>query len=213
MIITAEVIGYIPVNAYIFADDNTRRGFLIDPGAEEGRLLRLIEDNGIVVEKILLTHGHFDHMGAAEALSQKLGVPVCMRREGRRYAEDPMWNLSALCGREIRLKDVTYLEDDGYVALEEDENFRLKVIPLPGHTLDGAVYYAEREKTAFVGDSVFKGSYGRTDFFGGDEAALLQNIVEKILSLPSDTVLCSGHSDPTTVEAESGRPYFARMKR
>ena len=83
------VRGVFETNAYLYADDDTGRGFVIDPGAMPECLLDRIEARGVCVDHILLTHGHFDHMGAAGTLSQALGVPVRMARRGRPFAEDP----------------------------------------------------------------------------------------------------------------------------
>ena len=104
--------------------------------------------------------------------------------------------------------DVTYLDDGTEIKLIVNLNFKLKLIALPGHTTDGAVYYSENDKTAFVGDSIFLNSFGRTDFPGGDEQTLYDNVKQKILTLPDDTILLSGHSEPTTVGNEKYRSWF-----
>ena len=82
------------------------------------------------------------------------------------------------------------------------------MVPVPGHTADGCIYYSAKDNVAFVGDSIFQGSYGRTDLPGGDERELLQGIAQNILSLPEDTTLLSGHSEPTTVAAERQMPWY-----
>ena len=203
MILTVEVYEYIPVNAYFYIDDETRHGFLIDPGAQAEKLLKIIDEKHFVIEKILLTHGHFDHIGAVEELQKKLNVEVCMQKNGRDYVENPNWNLS----QKITLKDVKYL-DDGEIFLNVNPNFKLELISTPGHTTDGAIYYSAADKIAFVGDSIFLGSYGRTDFPGGDEKILFESIKQKILTLPDETILLSGHSEPTTVANEKTRFWY-----
>lgn len=200
MILTVEVFEYIPVNSYFYIDDETLHGFLIDPGAQADKLLHIIEERKFIIEKILLTHGHFDHIGAVEELQKNLHAQVCMQRNGKDYVENPDWNLS----QEIILNDVTYL-DDGDIILNANPNFKLNLISTPGHTTDGAIYYSIKDKVAFVGDSIFAGSYGRTDFPGGDEKVLFNSIKNKILTLPDETILLSGHSEPTTVEIEKTR--------
>lgn len=208
MILQVEVYGALATNAYFYIDDETSAGFLIDPGAEADKLLRVINSRGLTIEKILLTHGHFDHIGAAEEIQRELNIPICMQKNGRAYVENPVWNLSRACGLDVTLSDVTYLDDYSEIILAANPACRLKLIPVAGHTTDGAAYYSERDGMAFVGDSIFLGSYGRTDFYGGDERTLFDNIKKKILTLPDDTVLLSGHTPPTTVCDEKTRPWF-----
>ncbi len=208
MILRTTVQGVFETNAYFYVDDETRHGFLIDPGAQADALLRIIDERGFTIEKILLTHGHFDHIGAVEDLRARLNVEVCMQHNGRVYAENPVWNLSSYFGLDMTLDDVTYLDDFSTITLAANENFGVKLIPLAGHTTDGAIYYSAADSVAFVGDSIFLGSYGRTDFPGGDEEILFANLKARLLTLPDDTVLLSGHSDPTTVADEKNRLWF-----
>ena len=202
MILQKEVRGVFATNSYFYIDDATRHGFLIDPGAQADELLKIIERNKFTIEKILLTHGHFDHIGAVEELQRRLNVEVCMQKNGGDYVKNPVWNLSAYFGLNMTLDDVTYLEDFSEITLSVDKNFGLKLIPLAGHTTDGAVYYSAKDSAAFVGDSIFLNSFGRTDFPGGDELTLYRNLKTHLLTLPDETILLSGHSDATTVGNE-----------
>ena len=208
MVILTEVTGVFATNSYFYIDDDTQHGFLIDPGAEASKLLKIIEEKHFTIEKILLTHGHFDHIGAVNELQNKLNIPVCMQKNGRDYTQNIQWNLSDQFGLDIILDKVDYLEDYSNIVLRVNSEFKLKLIPLPGHTTDGAVYYSAKDGIAFVGDSIFKGSFGRTDFYGGDYTTLIDNINNKIFSLPEDTILLSGHSDPTNVRTEKNQPWF-----
>lgn len=208
MVLLTEVRGVFETNCYFYVDDETQHGFLIDPGAQADELLKIMDERGFTIEKILLTHGHFDHIGAVPELQARLKVEVCMQRNGRAYAENPGWNLSAYFGDDMTLNGVTYLDDFSDITLSANKNFGVKLIPLAGHTTDGAVYYSEKDSVAFVGDSIFLGSYGRVDFPGGDEKTLFSNLKARILTLPDDTILLSGHSAPTTVANEKFRPWF-----
>lgn len=208
MILMTQVRGIIETNAYFYVDDETRHGFLIDPGAQADELLKIIGEHDWTIEKILLTHGHYDHIGAVPELQSKLNVEVCMQSNGRVYAESPVWNLSSYFGDDMTLENVTYLADFGAINLSANLNFGVKMIPLAGHTTDGAVYYSAADSVAFVGDSIFQCSYGRTDFPGGDKKILFDNLKSRVFTLPDDTVLLSGHSAPTTVAAEKFRPWF-----
>lgn len=208
MILQATVRGVFETNAYFYVDDETRHGFLIDPGAQADELLKIIERNDFTIEKILLTHGHFDHIGAIPELLERLSVEVCMQQNGRDYVENPAWNLSVYFGSDMTLDAVTYLEDFSDITLSANQNFGVKLIPLAGHTTDGAIYYSAKDSVAFVGDSIFLNSYGRTDFPGGDEVTLHRNLKTRLLTLPEETVLLSGHSAPTTVGNEKNRSWF-----
>ena len=207
MIFQVEVRGIFATNSYFYIDDKTLHGFLIDPGAEAEKLLQIISEKKFVIEKILLTHGHFDHIGAAAEVQRNLQIPICMQKNGKAYVENPVWNLSAYFDLNMTLDNVTYL-DDGEITLNDDKNFKLKLISLAGHTTDGAIFYSAKDKVAFVGDSIFLGSFGRTDFPGGNEKILFKEIKDKIFTLPDETILLSGHSDATTVADEKRRDWF-----
>ena len=202
MILQTELRWIFAVNCYFYIDDATQHGFLIDPGAEADKLLKIIEREHFTIEKILLTHGHFDHIGAVNEIQAKLGVEVFMQGNGRDYVENPALNLSAYFNLNMKLDDVTYIEDFSEIILSANRNFGLKMIPLAGHTTDSAIFYSKNDSVAFVGDSIFLNSIGRTDFPGGDEITLRKNLRDKIFTLPDDTILLSGHSEPTSVGHE-----------
>lgn len=209
MIFTATVMEYIPTNAYFYIDDETKHGFLIDPGAQAKELLKLIREKDLTIEKILLTHGHADHIGAVNELQKALDVSVIMGEHGRDYSENPVWNLSTEFGKPICLENVTYMTEGSRIALKGKPDFFVTVINAPGHTTDGVLYYSEKDSVAFVGDTIFKASFGRTDMYGGDYQTLMQTIREKVLTLPDDTILLSGHSEPTSVAEEKGNSYYS----
>lgn len=206
--VEVDIFGIMEENAYFYIDDKTRHGFLIDPGAQADKLLKTIEREKFTIEKILLTHGHFDHIGAVNELRRALKVPVCMGRGGLFYAEDPAVNGSKFFRQDIILDDVTILEDGAEVTLNDDANFKLKVIAAPGHTLDGTIYYSAKDSLAFVGDTIFYGGHGRTDLAGGSERDLMDTIINKVFALPDDTCLYCGHGKSTTVANEKYRPWY-----
>ena len=212
MIYVVPVQGPILTNSYLYADDATQHAFVIDPGFESERIVAAVRDKGLTVERVLVTHGHFDHIGAARDVAQTLGVPICAGERSRKYFRDPTYNLSRQFlppdGFTIPEDEVTFLADDAVISLAEG-SLALRLVPTPGHTEDGVMYVAETEPhLAFVGDTIFRASYGATHFPGGDERTLLTSIKERILTLPDDTYLLSGHSEPTTVGAEKGRSWY-----
>lgn len=202
MVRPVQVQDYFSVNAYFWIDENTGHGFLIDPGAQADWLLRIVDMEGWTIEKILLTHGHFDHTGAVMAVSRALDCPFYIHHAGKDFLTDISLNLSIYCDRNVVLSGAHFLQDGDVISLEANPRKRLEVIHTPGHTPDSAVYYSVEEKTAFVGDTIFKGGPGSTQYPGGNPAQLRDSL-EKILSLPPETILYSGHSAPTTV----GREY------
>ena len=192
----------IETNAYFYIDEKTKHGFLIDPAAQANVLMKIINENGWMIEKMLITHGHFDHIGAVEELHKQLNIPYVAHLNGKEYLTDGRLNLGDYCGRVFNLTEAEYVKDGDEIVLNADNSVKLKVIHTPGHTQDSVVYYDAANETAFVGDTIFKGSIGATHFPGGDFEQLTRNIREKILVLPSDTTLYSGHSAPTTVGEE-----------
>ena len=187
---------------YFYIDDYTKHGFLIDPGAEPEKLLSMIRRNGWIIEKILLTHGHIDHIGGVNTILKEMDLPVYAHRKSKEFMMDEELNLSSIFGPPIRIKGIRYLDDGDEIVLKADPSFQLKVIYAPGHTVDSIVFYSARDDIAFVGDSIYKGCLGDYQYPGGDYDLLLRNVKEKILTLPEQTVLYSGHSEPTTVGAE-----------
>ena len=211
MVLTCEV-GPFPTNAYFYIDDESKHCFLIDPGYEAQNLLHIIEKQDLTVEKILLTHGHFDHIGAVDELQSILKVPICMQKNGRGYVQNTEVNGSKAFYAlpTVINSEVTYLEDDSDIILSNNPDFKLKMIPVPGHTTDGAIYYSPSDCVAFVGDSIFNGSIGRTDLPGGNYDVLIDSIKRRIFTLPDETILLSGHSEPTTVKDEKTRPWYGQ---
>ena len=207
MVRCVPVKGYFEENAFFYIDDISKHGFVIDPGAEAGRLLSLIQREGWTIEAILLTHGHFDHTGAVNELREVLGVPVCAHENSDRYLLDGEMNLSAFCIGERLVRNVKVLRDGDTVCLS-DGACRLRVIHTPGHTTDSVVFYSEKDRLAFVGDTIFKGSIGNYQYPGGNRQEIIESITEKILILPDATILYSGHSDETTVAMEKRRYFY-----
>ena len=203
MVRELQVQGVFLENTYFFIDEHTKSGFLIDPGAQAGIIYEVIMRNGWHIEKILLTHGHFDHFGAAELLREKLVAPIYIYPSDSRYLTDPYLNLSANSGDPIVVPHYEELHDGEIIRLKANSEFYLKVIHTPGHTPGSVTYYSKAENAAYVGDLLYQHGPGLTNFPGGDRYTLEQSIIQKILTLPPQTVLYSGHSSPITVEKET----------
>ena len=202
MVRELTVQGVFAENCYFYIDDATKSGFLIDPGAQAGIIYDTIARNGWNIEKILLTHGHFDHTGAAELLREKLVAPIYVYPADARYLTDTYLNLSANSGNPVIVSHYEEIYDGEIIRLKSNSGFYLKVIHTPGHTPGSVTYYSPEEKVAFVGDTLYEHGPGLTNFPGGNRRELEHSIVDKILTLPGDTVLLSGHSSPITVKDE-----------
>ena len=199
MIRELQVQGVFAENTYFYIDPVSNAGFLIDPGAQAGVIYDVIVRQGWHIEKILLTHGHFDHFGAAEHLRERLVAPIYIYPDDSRYLTDPYLNLSANSGTPITVPHYEELHDGEIIRLKANSGFYLKVIHTPGHTPGSVTYYTPEEHAAFVGDLLYEHGPGLTHFPGGDRRTLEETIVNEILTLPPDTILLSGHSSPITV--------------
>lgn len=202
MIKGVEVADVFAENTYFFIDEKTGEGFIIDPGANAGELLEIIKANNWKIRAILLTHGHFDHTGAVQELHDALGIPYYISRPGEAYLANPNLNLSATNGRYSVLNDAQYFNDGDIISLPDDPDFNLKVIATPGHTPDSVIFYSKKDNAAFVGDTLYFGGPGLTEFPGGDRATLMKSIYDKILTLPDSTILYTGHTPPISVANE-----------
>ena len=207
MIAQVPVIAHFVENCFFYVDDTTKHGFIIDPGAQAEKLLGMIREKGWIIEKILLTHGHFDHIGAVNEIRSALKIPVLAYKSDDDYLRDPEWNLSPSFGLSIIIENTESIKDGQIIHLDADPAFSLKVIYTPGHTTDSVIYYSERDHAAFVGDTIFKDSIGNYQLPGGNFAAIQKSIMERIFTLPDDTVLYSGHTEQTTVGTEK-RKYL-----
>lgn len=205
MIAEVPVKGYFEENCFFYINDRSKHGFLIDPGAQAKELLVLIRENGWVIEKILLTHGHFDHTGAVNEIRASLQIPVLAHVRSDEYLLDTKMNLSSYCGESVIIEGAEHFDNGDVISLKDHPDFSLKVFYTPGHTTDSVVLYSERDHAAFVGDTIFKGSIGNYRYPGGNLRDLQQSIIHRIFTLPGETILFSGHSEQTTVDAERTR--------
>ena len=196
--------GYLS-NCWLCIDEESGEFALIDPSPDGEVIAARIAARGLDIKKlkyILLTHGHFDHLGAAEILREKLAAPIYIYPSDARYLTDTYLNLSGNYREPITVPHYEELYDGEIIRLKANSGFYLKVIHTPGHTPGSVTYYAPEERAAFVGDTLYQHGPGLTDFPGGNRRELEESIVNKILTLPDDTVLLSGHSSPITVAEE-----------
>ncbi len=201
MIHVLPVKGVFLTYCYFLIDDETKHGFLFDVGAQGKKFADIIKQNGWTIEKIFLTHAHFDHTGGLDELRQHLDIPVYAHNNAQKLLESPELNLSRYCCEDILIDDVRFFEGNEVFSLSANPMFKVQAIYTPGHTIDSVTYYCENEAAAFVGDTIFKGQPGTDQYPTANRKDLIRSI-RTILSLPDNTTLCSGHSEPTTVKLE-----------
>jgi len=200
------VLGMVRTNCYIVYTEATKKAVIIDPAADAGRITEEISALGVTPEAVLLTHGHFDHMLAAEALRNGFQIPVCVHKGDAELLKRPDLNCSELF---LRMSYGISADEE----LEDGQNLRfldgaLTVISTPGHTEGCCCYYAEAEGILFSGDTLFQESVGRTDLPTGRAAQLTTSIKEKLFVLPENTLVLSGHGEQTTIgEEKRYNPY------
>lgn len=186
-------------NCYLCKNETTGEGFIVDPGGNSMKISMNIEKMAMKPTAILLTHGHFDHIGAVDELRKKYGIKVYACKEEANLMLDSRKNLSNFFGDPLVVRSDELLEDCQHI---EVAGFDIKFIHTPGHTPGGGCYYIEDEEVLFSGDTLFCASYGRTDFPGGSEAELFRSIKTKLLVLPDETEVFPGHNESTTIQSE-----------
>jgi hydroxyacylglutathione hydrolase len=179
----------------------TMRGAVVDPGGDIERILRAAHDNGILLEKIMLTHGHVDHAGGVAELVGRLPLPI----EGPHVA-DKFWldGMAQQC-RVFGLPVMPAFTPDRWLTTGEQVsvgNLRFEVSHCPGHTPGHVIFFNDQARLALVGDVLFAGSIGRTDFPGGDYDTLIRSIRDKLLPLGDDVAFIPGHGPMSTFGAE-----------
>ena len=206
-------VAIIPVTAYqqncsIVWCPETKKGALIDPGGDLDKLQKAVEQKEIEIEKILLTHAHIDHAGAAADASDLYDAPIIGPHEGEQMLIDMMDMQSQMSG--IPAKKFTpdqWLKGGDTVTVG---NLHFDVLFCPGHTPGHIVFHAPKNNIAFVGDVLFNGSIGRTDLPGGDTQTLLTSIKTQLFPLKANTVIVSGHGPNTTIGNEKTNNPFLK---
>lgn len=198
-------LGALQTNCYILKNDKNEC-IIIDPGAEGKKLIQFLNDNKPQPSAILLTHAHFDHIGAVDDIREAFQIPVYVHKKEEKWLTTPSLNGSAHFGNivEIKAADTLIMEEQQLTI----GSFTFEVFETPGHSPGSVSYYLQNEGYLFSGDVLFQGSVGRTDLVGGSMDVLMDSIHNKVLTLPTDTIVFPGHGPITLIENEMNSNPF-----
>ena len=201
MLIKTLPVGQLETNCYVVSNEETLGCVVIDPGDESNRILDYLEDNHLKCEAIFLTHGHYDHTGAVEAVMEETGAPVyiCPRDDAHTTGDRHYSYMLPEGGRYY---------DDGDVLRFAGLSFQ--ILAVPGHTAGGVAIVCE--DALFTGDTLFRGSCGRTDLPGGDMEEEFRSL-NRLCDLPGDYEVYPGHMDSSSLERERNFNYYCREAR
>ncbi len=200
-------LGPLQTNCYILACTTTKKAAVIDPAWDGKRIAEIVEKEGWQVSHILLTHSHFDHVGGLADLKTATNAPIYIHPEAVTMLENAnlaasMWQLSV-----PQPPDADKMLAEGQVVQVGELN--LQVLFTPGHAPGHVCFYLPDHHVIFDGDVLFQESIGRTDLPGGDFKLLMKNIHEKLMILPDETAVLSGHGDATTIgEERKNNPFL-----
>ncbi len=197
-------VGPVETNCYLVCNPDRKQLLIIDPGAEADRIKEQIARTGMAPKAILLTHGHFDHIGAVKNLALEYGIPVIVGEDEKEFLTDLDKVVPNAFGDSID-KDLFRIEPDYYCKdgeLLEYGGLYITCLATPGHTAGGISYFLPTEKVVFSGDTLFLECIGRTDFETGDAGVLVDSIRTRLYSLPPETLVFPGHGPATNIEYE-----------
>ncbi len=207
MIQKGLTVGLLEVNCYILGDEETKEAVVIDPGGDEDEILEVLKYNKFNLKLIIDTHGHFDHVDANQPLKAATGAKIAIHEADAGMLDKPSAEAMFFTGNRLRTSqaDILLKEND----ILTFGQYRLKVLHTPGHTPGGISLVLEDHPYVYVGDLLFAGSIGRTDFPGGSYDALITAVRTKIFPLGDNYSVYPGHGPVTTVAQERQyNPFF-----
>lgn len=201
MIVKGVTVGLLQENCYILGCEKTRRGVIIDPGDSARTILKIVSQQGLTIDQILLTHAHFDHVLALEAVQHYTGAPFLLHAADLPILHDVPARVSLWLDTEID----PLPEPDGFLEHGQVIEFgeeKLEVRFTPGHAPGHVVFVHQAGRQVFGGDTLFQGSIGRYDLPLADGPTLIRSIREQIFTLADDFVVYPGHGPATTIGEE-----------
>lgn len=206
--VDSMVVGPVSTNCYFLINEGRKEAAIVDPGDCADKIRVYLSEKGLKPVAILLTHGHFDHMMAAEELRGEYRIPVYACAKEKQVLNSASMNLSSAFIR------ASYTMDADVYCKEGDEFYlagcSVRVLETPGHTPGGCCYYIASENILFSGDTLFCQSIGRTDFEGGSYKEICRSIKDKLFVLPAETVCYPGHGELTRIGFEKEHNPYVR---
>lgn len=197
-----------PTNCYIVEDEETKEAMCVDPGGHADKIIEMIDILNAKLKYIYLTHCHADHIGAVMELKNKKGGKILIHRYDAEGLNDESINLSPYIDMgDIELEADSRIDDGDLIHVG---NLEFKVIHTPGHTKGGTSLYCEKEGLLFSGDTLFRGTWGRTDLPTGSIDDIMNSIIKKLLILPDDTIVYPGHGKSTLIKEE--KPIYLELR-
>lgn len=191
---------WLKTNAYVICDEKSKEAMVIDPGGEPERISETLDILGANLKYIFLTHCHADHIGGIAELKKLKGGKILVSRADSEGLYNKDINLAEYINMEIpELEADSRVDDEDLIHIGEIE---FKVIATPGHTKGGLCLYAEKEGLVFTGDTMFSGTWGRTDLPTGSFVELITSITDRLMPLPDDTIVYPGHGKITMIQDE-----------
>ena len=197
-----------PTNCYIIFDENSKEIMVIDPAGDVEKIIEMIEILHGNLKYIYLTHCHGDHIGGVSELKNKKGGKILIHRFDSQGLNDININLSTIIDLPpIELEADSRIDDNDLIHLGE---LQFKVIHTPGHTKGSTSLYCKEQDCLFSGDTIFRGTWGRTDLPTSNREEIIKSITDKLLILPDDTIIYPGHGKPTMIKEE--KPIYLELK-
>ena len=195
-------------SCYIVEDEETKETMVIDPGGEADKILEMLDILEANVKYIYLTHCHGDHIGAVSEVKSKKGGKILIHRDDAEGLDDENINLSACINMgDIELEPDSRVDDRDLIHVGSLE---FRVIHTPGHTKGSTSLYCEKEGLLFSGDTLFRGTWGRTDLPTSSFVQIIDSITKKLLVLPDETIVYPGHGKSTLIKEE--KPIYLELK-
>lgn len=208
LMVRGIVVGVFQENCWVVGNRSTGEAICIDPGDEPEEVLALARDMGVTIKAIANSHAHLDHILGVHGVHAETGAKFLLHRNDLDLLQNGWRSSAQKMGLDIEHGPP---DPDGYVEdadIVEVAGLRLSVITTPGHTTGSVSYYCEDGKLLFSGDTLFRGSIGRTDMPGGSYDEEMRSITEKLLILPDETIVLPGHMQETSVEFEKEHNPF-----
>lgn len=193
------IVGNVFTNCYFLKNKENGEMVIIDPGAAADKIMQKVDEMQGKPVAVLLTHGHFDHILAAEQIRDRYQIPIYASEQEKETLLDPQINLSGYGNSSCSIRADRYLSD---LQIVELAGFSVRMIATPGHTVGSCCYYLKDEEVLFSGDTVFCGSVGRTDFPQGSTADIVRSLHRLLDALPEETEVYPGHDASTTIGYE-----------